>query len=100
MEVININSAYKSNNQNTEISISEIPFSTILNDLFMKGCSKFYSFDALVYHCDYSVISKDEFLALPIDTIDTYIRNYTAYDSWEEMFGDAVSAYVEKNLGK
>lgn len=84
--------------QNAEINISDLPLEILLNDLFVERCSTFYNFDALVYHCDYSINSKDEFLALPADTLNTYIRNNTSYDSWEEMFGDAVAAYVESQL--
>jgi len=100
MKAIKNDFNYMTASQEPEISISDVPFSILLNDLFVQRCLRFYSFDALVYHCDYAINTKDAFLALPTDTLDSYISDHTAYDSWEEMFADAVAAYVERNLGK
>lgn len=96
MEAININSTYLTDNQISETSISDIPFSELLNDLFIQRCSKFYSFDDLVFNYNFKIKSKGAFLALPKADLDKYIYYFTSYNTWDEMFNDAVKAYYEK----
>ena len=96
MEAININSIYLADTQQDELSVSDIPFSELLNDLFVQRCSKFYSFDDLVFSYNFKIKSKDAFLALPKADLDKYIFYFTSYNTWEEMFNDAVKAYLER----
>ena len=57
-----------------KVSIPDLHFLTLLKDLFAETRSESCTFDGLVYYCDYSINSSDEFLPLPTDAIDTYLR--------------------------
>lgn len=99
MKVNNLDTEYIKTTLSSKALVCNLSLLKLLNYLFNESCDKSYAFNDIVYHCDYIINSKDEFLSLPIETHETSSKDNTSFDSWEEMIGDTLAEYLERQLG-
>jgi len=76
----------------------EVSFDKLFNDNFMKEHSKFNSFQELLDNSKFKPTTKEEFLAIPDDEWDVYIKENTNFESWKEMYQNAGQAYMAEQV--
>ncbi|MNW61637.1 hypothetical protein D3C74_397090 [compost metagenome] len=77
----------------------DISFEELFNESFMEKYTSFTNFNDFLVAGNFVVNSKEDFEAIPDDVFDTYIRDSTQFESWNEMQEEAVGDYVARQLG-
>ncbi|EUB87755.1 hypothetical protein [Pseudomonas sp. GM30] len=64
---------------------TEVPFLEIMSPEFISSVSRFDSFDSFVKGAGYTVLTVDDFKAIPDEPWDEFVRQETSFESWKEM---------------
>lgn len=73
--------------------------SDVLTPSFIQRHSRFKSVEELIEASGFGAKSTDEFVAVPKDNRDSFIRANTTFRGWNEMMQAAGPAWVKKKMG-
>ena len=76
-----------------------VPLSEVLTDEFVQKNSPFDRLDNLIKASGYTVVSQEDFEAIPDEEWDRFISENTDFDSWQEMIDSAGAIYAKNKLG-
>jgi len=76
----------------------EIPMRELFTDEFMRDYTEFDTFDAFLGESRWDIETQADFEQIPEDEFDTYVDEYTGFDSWEVMLSVAGKEYVMRQL--
>ncbi len=82
-----------------ELDGKEIPMSELLTPAFLRGCTRFSSFQELCSASGFKVSSKEDFEAIPDLEWDAFIARESRFATWKEMLHSAGGAYTRRLLG-
>jgi hypothetical protein len=75
-----------------------VPLGELFNPAFMRGCSRFGTFQELLDASPFTVRSAEDFKAIPDAEWDAHVRQNTRYSSWQEMRQAAVVEWTKARL--
>ena len=76
-----------------------VPFDVLFTEEFMRGNTCYSSFDELLEAGGFQATTNKEFEAIPEKELDAHIAKTTKFKSWEDMMDEAVSLYLDTQLG-
>lgn len=76
-----------------------VDMAEILTPEFLQATSSVSSFDELLDKSGFKVETQEDFLAIPDEEFDQYIRSISSFDSWNDMLDCASEKYVSEQLG-
>jgi hypothetical protein len=71
----------------------------LLPPSFLAGCSQFASADDMFQASGFKIESPEDFKAIPESEWDTFIRNNTSFESWQQMLEAAAAVWTKNQLG-
>lgn len=78
----------------------EVSLGTLFNEGFIQSNTDFNSIDDFFEKAGFKVESKEDFDAIPQEEIDSFVRDNTKFDNFNEMYKSATTEYVKKQLFK
>lgn len=78
----------------------DVQLGVIFNEGFIQSHTKFSSIDDLFEKAGFKVESKEDFDAIPQEDIDSFVRDNTNFEDFNEMYKSATTEYVKKQLFK
>lgn len=75
-----------------------VPFERLLTPSFMSRRTRFGSFEEMLDRSPFEVSSTEDFLAIPDEEWDRYVRDNTSFPSWDGLLETAVGEYVGRKL--
>ena len=76
----------------------EVAFGELFNNNFMSKYTSVSSFDKLLEVSGFEVKSMEDFKAIPDNAWEECIRQYTSFNSWQEMQSKAVGENLKQQL--
>lgn len=76
----------------------DIPISELLTPQFMRGHTRFGSFEEMLSASPWKVETTEDFGAIPNAEWDAFIRRETRFSSWTEMQKLAANEWVKNEL--
>jgi hypothetical protein len=73
--------------------------SDVLTPSFIQQHSRFKSVEELIEASGFAAKNTEEFVAVPSDQRDPFIRANTTYRSWDEMLQAGSQIWVKKKMG-
>lgn len=78
---------------------SAVPFDELFPPSFMRHHTDASNIDEFLNNSPFTIESEEDFLAIPDEDWDHYIKAHSNFSSWEDMQGKAAEDYVVKQLG-
>lgn len=72
-----------------------ISFDELFTMDFLKKCSSFNNIDDLISNSPFEVKTKEDFLNIPDDVWDSYIKSVTTFNSWNDMLVAASNFFIK-----
>ena len=76
-----------------------VSFDKLFTRAFMKKYTRYSSLDELLEAGGFQATTNKEFEAIPEKELDAHIAKTTKFKSWEDMMDEAVSLYLDTQLG-
>lgn len=76
-----------------------IPLPELLTPDFLSSCSAFHSAEELFAASRWTVVTPEDFAAIPDAEWDEFISTHTSFASWETMLSEAAKAWTVRQLG-
>lgn len=77
----------------------EVNMAEILTPEFLQATSSVSSFDELLDKSGFKVETQEDFVAIPDEEFDQYIRSISSFNSWSDMLDCASEKYMIEQLG-
>lgn len=78
----------------TSVSFDELFIST-----FMRKNTNYNSFEEFLAAGNFTVLSQEDFEAIPDEDMDQHVAKNTKFNSWQTMLDTAASEYALRKLG-
>ncbi|MEY8381943.1 hypothetical protein AALG83_02075 [Christensenellaceae bacterium 44-20] len=75
-----------------------IDMAEILTPEFLQTTSSLSSFDELLDKSGFKVETQEDFIAIPEEEFDQYIRSISSFNSWSDMLDCAFEEYIANQL--
>ena len=79
--------------------LREVNMSEVLTSEFLRANTTVGTFDELLEKSGFKVETQADFIAIPEEEFDQYIRSISSFDSWSDMIGQAHEEYIAAQLG-
>jgi len=76
-----------------------VPVSELLTSSFLSKHTRFSSTNELFEASGFKVESSEDFVAIPDDKWDDFIRSISSFENWRAMLTAAGEEWVSKQLG-
>jgi hypothetical protein len=76
-----------------------VGFSELFNPTFMKKHTKFVNIDEFFEKSPFKVEIQSDFENIDEAELDAYVDEYSRFNTWEEMLGEAGQEHLAKELG-
>lgn len=76
-----------------------VPVSELLTPAFVARHTQFASADELFEQSGFKIESPEDFVAIPDDEWDEYIRSVSGFSNWRAMLSKAVEAWTTEKMG-
>lgn len=77
---------------------NEIPFKDLFNSTFMTRYTEFDTINSFFQNSSFTIESENDLEAIPSNELDTYVSNYTSFNSWKDMLNQASKEWISKQL--
>lgn len=76
---------------------TEVSFDDLFTPEFMAEYTAYGTLEAFL--AAVNVTNGEEFIALPEEALNAHVAKATRFGTWDDMMGEAVTAYAAKSLG-